>query len=150
LKRNGAVALEGGRELLDRFLEVFRDTYDRHGARATHTPEEIADLLERLPDRVRIHLAIVDGAVAAGLLVLHVSPRTAYTFYICRSADRASEHGVAFLVADLMERLPGRGVRYIDFGPSASDQKFNRGVTFFKEGLGAAGHCRDRWRWDNA
>jgi hypothetical protein len=149
LRRNGAVALEGGRELLDRFLEVFRDTYDRHGAQATHTPEEIADLLDRLPERVRIHLAGLGGEVAAGLLVLHVAPGTAYTFYICRSAHRASEHGVAFLVADLMERLPSRGVRYIDFGPSASDQKFNRGVTFFKEGLGAAGHCRDRWRWDN-
>ena len=52
------------------------------------------------------------------------------------------------IIADLIDRLSQAGYRYLDLGPSASDQKFNKGVSFFKEALGASGQCRDRWRWD--
>jgi hypothetical protein len=81
-------------------------------------------------------------------LVFRLSATVANTFYICSSIEHANEHGATFIIADLIERLSQAGFRYIDFGPSASDQTFNKGVTFFKEGLGALGQCRDRWRWD--
>jgi hypothetical protein len=139
--------VEMGVEGLDHFLKVFRDTYARHGVAATHREDEIRDLLVRLSGRIRLHLAMLDGAPAAGLLVFRLTTEVAYTFYICTSAEHAGEHGAAFLVADLLDRLAATGVRYLDLGPSASDQKLNKGVAFFKEGLGAFGQCRDRWRW---
>jgi hypothetical protein len=148
-QRKGMVELEGGVERLDDFLNVFYDTYERHGVAATHTPEEIRDLLQRLPDRVRIHLAMLGSEVIAGLLVFRLSATIANTFYICSSTKHAGEHGAAFVIAELVHRLAATGCRYLDLGPSASDQKFNKGVTFFKEGLGAFGQCRDRWRWEN-
>jgi hypothetical protein len=147
-QRKGMRGTETGIEGLDDFLKVFRDTYQRHGVAATHTPEEIADLLQRLPDRVRIHLAMLGELPVAGLLVFRLSPTVANTFYICSSKEHADEHGAAFVIADLIDRLSQAGYRYLDFGPSANDQKFNKGVTFFKEGLGAFGQCRDRWRWE--
>ena len=66
-RRKGMVGIETGIEGLDNFLKVFRDTYDRHGVAATHTPDEIRDLLQRLPDRVRIHLAMLGEAPSRGL-----------------------------------------------------------------------------------
>ena len=147
-RRKGMVGIEAGVEGLSDFLEVFRGTYERHGVAATHTPEEIHDLLRRLPDRVRINLAMLGGVPVAGLLVFRLSATVANTFYICSSIEHASEHGAAFIIADLIDRLSQTGFRYLDFGPSASDQNFNRGVTFFKEGLGAVGQCRDRWHWE--
>jgi hypothetical protein len=147
-RRKGMVGVEAGLERFDDFLEVFLDTYDRHGVPATHTPEEIRDLLQRLPDQVRIHLAMLGEVPVAGLLVFRLTSSVANTFYICSSAEHAGEHGAAFVIADLIDRLSQAGYRYLDFGPSANDQKFNRGVTFFKEGLGAFGQCRDRWRWE--
>ena len=147
-RRKGMVGIETGIEGLDNFLKVFRDTYDRHGVAATHTPDEIRDLLQRLPDRVRIHLAMLGEAPVAGLLVFRLTAAVANTFYICSSTEHAAEHGAAFVIADLIDRLSQDGFRYLDFGPSASDQKFNKGVNFFKEGLGAIGQCRDRWRWE--
>jgi hypothetical protein len=149
-QRKGMVRLEGGIEHFDEFLKVFHDTYERHGVAATHTPDEIRDLLERLPDRVRIHLAMLGDDIIAGLLVFRLSATVANTFYICSRTKHATEHGAAFIMADLISRLSQTGCRYLDFGPSASDQKFNSGVAFFKEGLGAFGQCRDRWRWQNA
>ena len=68
--------------------------------------------------------------------------------YICSSSNYTHEHGATFVIAELIDRLSNAGFRYVDFGPSASDQKFSKGVSFFKEGLGAAGQCRDRWLWE--
>jgi hypothetical protein len=70
------------------------------------------------------------------------------TFYICSSSNYTHEHGATFVIAELIDRLSNAGFRYVDFGPSASDHKFSKGVSFFKEGLGAAGQCRDRWLWE--
>jgi hypothetical protein len=147
-RRKGMIGIETGLEGFDDFLKPFRDTYERHGVPATHTPDEIRDLLERLPDRVRIHLAMLGDEPIAGLLVFWLSRSVASTFYICSSTEHSREHGAAFVIADLIDRLSQAGFRYLDLGPSASDQKFNEGVTFFKEGLGAFGQCRDRWRWE--
>src|SRR5262249_38424630 len=129
-RRKGMIGIETGLEGLDDFLKVFRDTYERHGVPATHTPNEIRDLLERLPDRVRIHLAMLKDAPVAGLLVFRLSGSVANTFYICSSAEHPKEHGGAFVIADLIDRVSQAGFSYVDFGPSAHDQKFNKGVTF--------------------
>jgi hypothetical protein len=147
-RRKGMIGIETGLEGFDNFLKLFRETYERHIVPATHTPNEIRDLLERLQDRVRIHLAMLGDVPVAGLLVFRLSGSVANTFYICSSTEHPKEHGAAFVIADLIDRLSQAGYRYLDLGPSASDQKFNKGVSFFKEGLGASGQCRDRWRWE--
>jgi Acetyltransferase (GNAT) domain len=147
-KRKGMIVIESGLDALDDFLRVFHDTYARHGVAATHTPEEIQDLLQRFPDQVRIHLAMLHEIPVAGLLVFKLTASVAYTFYICSNSTYAHEHGASFVIAELIDRLSNAGFRYIDFGPSASDQKFNKGVSFFKEGLGATGQCRDQWLWE--
>jgi hypothetical protein len=149
-RRNGVRGIETGIDGLQDFLLPFRETYSRHGVPATHTEVEIRDLLIRLPDRIRIHLAMLGNVPIAGLLVFHLTKRVATTFYICRSSAHLGAHGPAFLIADAMDRLSTAGFRYLDLGPSASDQKFNQGNTFFKEGLGAVGHCRDLWCWNVA
>ena len=88
-KRKGMIGIESGLDALDDFLKVFRDTYARHGVAATHTPEEIRDLLQRLPDRVRIHLAMLGEIPVAGLLVFKLTASVAYTFYICSNRARS-------------------------------------------------------------
>jgi hypothetical protein len=147
-KRKNMIGIESGLDVLDSFLKLFRETYARHGVSPTHTADEIRYLLQHLPERIRIHLAMFRETPVAGILVFTLNASVAYTFYICSSAEHIHEHGAAFIIADLIDRLSNRGFRYLDLGPSASDKKFNKGVTFFKEGMGAAGHCRDRWLWE--
>jgi hypothetical protein len=146
-RAKGMRAGAGGSECLDDFLAVFRDSYGRHGAAATHSEAEIADLLRRLPDRIKLFTATLDGAPAAGILLFLLNPRVAYSFYICMSDALARASGNLVLFAFLIDWLAERGYRWLDLGPSAHAANFNEGVTFFKEGLGAIGHCRDRWRW---
>ena len=146
-RRKGIAVVEGGSERLDSFLAVFRDTYERHGVAATHSPEEIADLLRRLPQRVRLYLAMLGDVPVAGLMVLLLNTRVAYSFYICRSTAHAQERGNLVAFAALLDRLGEQGYCWLDMGPSARLGNFGEGVAFFKEGLGASGYCRDRWFW---
>lgn len=147
-RRKGVRCVEVGLESFNEFILPFRDTYSRHGTQPTHSEDEIRDLLTRLPNRIRVHLAKLDDIPIAALLVFHVTRSVATTFYICRSAGHLGANGPAILIANAMDRLGEAGFRYLDLGPSASDHKINDGNTFFKEGLGAVGHCRDRWQWD--
>jgi hypothetical protein len=139
--------VEGGLDQLTPFLSVYEDTYQRHGVPPTHSAAEIADLLQRLPDRVRVHLVFLDASPVAGMLVFLINPRVAYTFYICVSTAHAREPGSVVAFASLIDSLGAQGYRWLDLGPTARAGNFNSGVTSFKEGLGGKGYCRDQWNW---
>jgi hypothetical protein len=146
--RNGAAAVEAGVDGLDQFAPVFRETYARHGVNPTHTLAEMEHLLHNFPDRLRIILARQEGVVTAGILVMQLTPAVATTFYICSAANRARSQGPLVAIAQCLEGLGRRGCRWLDLGPSGSDTRLNPGVMFFKEGLGAVGHCRSQWFWN--
>jgi hypothetical protein len=146
-RRHGIVASEHGVDALPAFLDVFADTYRRHGTTPTHTPEEIRDLMQRLPDRVRIWLARVDDVTVSGVLLFHLNARTAYAFYICDVAAYRHMNGTTTLMAAIIDALAERGLSCLDLGPSASDRHFNAGVIHFKEGIGARPFCRDTYHW---
>ena len=145
--RRGVTISHGGSDLLAPFAELFRETYARHETTATHSEAELADLLQRLPGRVEITLAALEGKPVAGILVFRLNDRAAQTIYICSSAEHARENGTVAAFAALIDRLAAAGVRALDLGPSASSHRINEGVVFFKEGLGATGQTRDRWSW---
>jgi Acetyltransferase (GNAT) domain len=147
-RKQGVTARECGVEELSPFLAVFEDTYRRLEAKPAHSPAEIADLLQRLPDRVKIHLAQHEGRTIAGLLVLHLNTHVANTYYICTADGAMNLHGNLAAIADLMDTLGDRGYRWLDLGPSSSGDHFNAGVTTFKEGMGSVRQARERWRWD--
>lgn len=146
--RAGLRHLRIGHEGLDRFLPVFFDTYQRHGSAPTHSPDELRDLMTRLPDRIFVHMALDGEEPVAGIVVFRLTADVATVFYICTGARHAKSNGAAFAIAGAIGELADAGVRYLDLGPSASDANFNSGVSFFKEGFGATGLCRARWRWE--
>jgi hypothetical protein len=148
-RRKGVVVTETGIEGLGEFLELFVETYARLGALPTHTPEEIEDLFRRLPARLRIWSATLEGTTIASVLVFELNRKICNTFYICDRASHREFHGVTVLFAEAVDVLAKRGFRYLDLGPSASSAHFNSGVVSFKESLGARAFCRDQWRWQN-
>jgi Acetyltransferase (GNAT) domain len=148
-RRRGVVVTETGIEGLGEFLELLAETYARLEALPTHTPEEIESLFRRIPARLRIWSAKLDGTTIASVLLFVLNRNICNTFYICDRASHREFHGVTVLFAEIIDVLANRGFRYLDLGPSASSAHFNRGVVSFKESLGARAFCRDRWRWRN-
>ena len=148
-RQKGVVVTEAGIEGLGEFLELLAETYARLEALPTHTPEEIGSLFHRIPARLRIWSAKLEGITIASALLFVLNRNICNTFYICDRASHREFHGVTVLVAEAIDALAKRGFRYLDLGPSASSAHFNRGVVSFKESLGARAFCRDRWRWQN-
>ena len=146
--RAGIETVIGGKELLDGFTVVLEATYQRHGVAPTHTLEELTDLMDRMPERFRIALARHEGRPVAGLFLMRMNDRVENAFYICQTTEDAPLNGGLALFATVLDRLGEEGIAILDLGPSSMpDGSLNRGVCFFKEGIGAIGYCRDRWRW---
>lgn len=138
----------GGAELLEGFLVAFRETYARHGVAPTHTPEELPDLLRRLPERFRIVLQSFEGRPVAALFLMKMSAVAENAFYICATSEDGALNASLAMFAWTLDHLAAEGTTLLDLGPSSMpDGSLNRGVCFFKESLGATGYCRDRWTW---
>jgi hypothetical protein len=148
-RQKGVIVTEAGVEALGEFLELFAETYARLQALPAHTPQDIETLFYRLPTRLRIWSAKLEGKPIAGVLLFILNHNICTTFYICDCVSHREFHGSTVLLAELADVLARRGFRYIDLGPSASSTHFNHGVVNFKESLGARAFCRDRWRWRN-
>jgi hypothetical protein len=134
---------------LDDFFGLLSDTYERFGRLPTHSREELADLLSRVPGKLRLFLCAYEGIEIAGILLFVLNNIVANTFYICESEAHKKLCGPAVLVAHIIEKMAIEGFRYLDLGPSVSDIHLNQGVVFFKEGFGTRGFCRETWRWDS-
>ncbi len=148
--KKGLQPREVGAGKLDDFLRLLSETHARLGTCTTHSREELADLLGRLPGRVRLFLCAYEGTEIAGVMVFMLNNIVANTFYICESEAHKKLCGPAVLIAHIIEQMAIEGLRYVDLGPSVSDVHFNRGVVFFKEGFAARGFCRETWRWECA
>jgi hypothetical protein len=146
-RRRGVCVLSGGSELLSAFLPLMEETYRRLTAEPTHTPSQLQDLLVRLPDRVRIFLAVLNDEAIAGALVFLLNDVTAYSFYHVMSQRHADANGNKVVFAEMIDRFAASGFRWLDLGPSASLDDSNDSVVFFKEGLGAVGQRRSTWIW---
>ncbi|MBF0613509.1 MAG: GNAT family N-acetyltransferase, partial [Magnetococcales bacterium] len=131
--RMGIKFIESGKENLAHFIELFNETYQRHGVSPTHSETEIADLMQRFPERIRLHLAFFEDHPVAGVLLFHVTKQVAYTFYICRNQAYAKYYGTSALFTDIVCRLSATGFTHVDLGPSASKMNFNYGVAKYKE-----------------
>lgn len=147
-RRRGVSTRSGGSELLEPFLGLFRETYERLGTHATHSEEELAWLLRRLPDRVGITLAEFAGEPIAGIFVFYLNDVSAQIPYICSTRLHSRENGTVAAFAYLLDQLGQRRIRSLDLGPSASPTRINANVVFFKEGMGAVAQARRRLSWE--
>ena len=138
-RRKGVVVTEAGIEGLGAFLGLLAETHARLGSLPTHTPEEIETLLHRLPAHIRIWSAHLGELTIASVLLFVLNGSICNTFYICDRASHRAFHGLTVLLAEIADSLARRGFHYLDLGPSASSEHFNRGVVSFKESSGREG-----------
>jgi hypothetical protein len=147
-ERKGACVREASADELEAFYNVLLANRSRHGAKPTHTLEELQTLMKLIPSAVRLFLCKVGEAVAGGALVFELNERVAYNFYPCHNEAYTDLRPALLVGVRVIEHYMRRGFRYLDLGPSTfDDYVLNDGLTSFKESLGARGYCRDSWRW---
>ncbi len=130
------------------FWEVMEKTFDKHGARPTHTREEFAHLIETLPDQVYVDVAYDRaGAPAAGIGYMVINRRTNSAFYFCQDPERRNEQALTLLIMHALEASRRSGFDYFDFGTSSVDMVPREGVFRFKEAFSKTAVFRETFEW---
>jgi hypothetical protein len=116
---------------------------DRHGATATHTPEELRLLAGRFPENIRTFVARRDGRLLAGAVVF-LNGHVVHTQYLANSEEGLSCGALDFVVASLIRNVFADR-RWFSFGISTENggQDLNTGLLAYKEGFGGHGVTHD-------
>jgi hypothetical protein len=130
-------------DLLERVLA------ERHGAKPTHSLDELRKLAGRFPDNIKLVSAHRDGAMLAGIILYEYGP-VAHTQYMA-SGEEGLACGALDLLVDYVvnEYCPSR-YRYVSFGISTERDGtlLNPGLSAQKEMFGARGVVHDWYRID--
>jgi len=110
---------------------------EKHGAKPTHTLEEITLLKERFPENIR-QFNVYDGEVIVAGTTIFDTPSVAHSQYISGNKDKNTLGSLDFLHNYLITDV-FKTKRYFDFGISHENQgrNINSGLLYWKEGFGA-------------
>jgi hypothetical protein len=129
------------------FWQVLARNLERHGARPTHSCEELAALRGLCPDAVQLFAAFEGERLVAGVLALACNASAAHTFYFASERDAQPRRPLNLVVVEVLRWALLRGLRYVNFGISteAGGAHVNAGLFRFKESFGGGGVTRVLW-----
>ena len=113
---------------------------ERHGARPTHSLEEMCRLSRLCPDNIALHVVLLDGRVIAGI-VEYYERGWIHTQYMANTAVGRSNYALDGLLGARLHSACAAGIQWYSFGSSMQDggQNVNKGLLQYKESLGAVG-----------
>jgi hypothetical protein len=138
--KESGITLASGSEYLPEFWQVVEHNLcTRHGARPTHTLEEISELQQLFPDRIECLVGQLDGEIVGGTVLFRLG-HVVHTQYIA-SYPRGRAHSVLDLVLEeAITAAQTGGCRYFSFGTSMEREgSLNEGLHRFKSEFGAGG-----------
>jgi hypothetical protein len=141
--RNG-VAVEWSDDFAA-FWSVLEENLQRHGARPTHSLDEIERLRSLCgPDRIRLAVGRVGGALAAGVVVFVATPQVFHSFYIAQDYAYQQTRALGAVVDHLIGWGAAEGFDWFNLGISTESRGrvINWGLFRFKEGFGGTGFAR--------
>jgi hypothetical protein len=121
----------------------------RHGAKPTHTLDEIRKLHELLPDGFRLLAAYKDGAMVGGIVLVTIHDQALYTLYMAQEYTAQQYHPMHLLVLEAIKLGLCEGRRVLHLGVSTEDggRVINEGLFFFKESFGCRPVRRESWEF---
>lgn len=132
---------------LEELWPVVEETFERHGTRPTHSYEELADLLNRCPQDIRIVIARLDKRPVAGIVEFRITNYVNSSFYFCQNSVGAEVQALSLLVDFSIHRAQVEGYKLYDFGTSTVKMNARPNIFRFKEGFGAEGIFRETMEW---
>jgi len=146
-KKNGVEVRESDR--FDLFWPIVDDVLmSRHGARPTHTLEEIELLRSRFPSNIRLFGAFLDGEMVSGGVVFETE-EVCHTQYLSTGEAGRKARGLDLLVAVLIEDVYATK-DWFSFGISTEDggKVLNEGLIRYKESYGGRAALHDFYELD--
>ena len=140
-KALSAVSLSSDPGHLEALWAVIAENLARkHGARPVHSVHELMLLRHRFPDQISLRVALIDGAVEAGI-VLFNSINVWHAQYIAASETAYTISALDAVFDAAIRDAHQIGARYFDFGISTEQEGhlLNDGLHRFKTEFGGGG-----------
>jgi hypothetical protein len=134
---------------VNRFWSVLEATFRKHGASATHTANELQDLMTRFPHDITVDVAYHEGRAVAGLTAFAANSRVNSSFYLCQDPECQHLQALSLIVLRGLEGSQQHGFRYFDFGTSSVNMQARENVFRFKESFTKIGMFRETFEWKN-
>jgi hypothetical protein len=120
----------------------------RHGARPTHTLEEIKELIRRYPEKIKLVAAFYQEAMISGVVLFLLNSRVINCFYIAQDYNYQQLRPLNLVFYRLIDWGMKKGCHYLDWGISTENKgsQVNYGLFRFKEEFGGRGLLRETYR----
>ena len=126
------------------FYAILKNNLEiRHGVSPTHTLEELINLFNLFPNKIRLFAAFFDELMIAGVVTFQVNQRVLLAFYISHNERYSDLRAVNILFYNIFEWAIKSKFKIFDFGIFTVNGKPNMGLGRFKENFGASGIFRD-------
>ena len=111
---------------------------EKHGVRPVHTVEELAYLMDRFPDNIKLFVSSKQDTMMSGI-VIYESENVAHGQYAANS-NAGRTIGAQDIIEDYLINEYYKDKRYFDFGISTLKlgKELNEGLLIRKEGFGAS------------
>lgn len=130
------------------FWVVMEKTFEKHGAKPTHTFQEFRWLCDHLPDHVYVDVAYLDDRPVAGIGFFMINRRVNSSFYLCQDPEFQTMQALSLLIYEALIRCQQSGFDWFDFGTSSARMQGRGNLFQFKESFGAVGWFRDTYLWE--
>jgi len=131
------------------FYNLLEETMSGHAATPTHSREELFNLKQRFPDRIKFIIAWQENKPIAGICQFRVCQNLSVSFYLCQSEQHKHLQGLSFIIEKALEKSREIGIRWYDLGTSTNLSVPRDSVFRFKESFGARAYFRRSYRWQN-
>ena len=126
------------------FYAILKNNLEiRHGVSPTHSLEELINLFNLFPDKIRLFAAFLDGMMIAGVVTFQINQRVLLAFYISHDERYSHLRAVNILFYNIFEWAIESKFKVFDFGIFTVNGEPNMGLGRFKENFGASGIFRD-------
>ena len=131
---------------LSDFYSLLEQQSKRKQTKPTHNEKELCELVRLLPGRLRLFGAKSSNQLISAVLVIIISSKIAYTFYIVSRDFETNPGATLVTITHIAKTLKNEGLHWLDLGPS-TDSRFrvNTGLEMFKNSLGSILFTRDEW-----
>ncbi len=126
------------------FYTILKNNLEiRHGVSPTHTLEELINLFNLFPDKIRLFAAFLDELMIAGVVTFQINKRVLLAFYISHDERYSDLRAVNVLFYNIFDWAIESKLKIFDFGIFTVNGEPNMGLGRFKENFGASGIFRD-------
>ncbi|WP_237389686.1 peptidoglycan bridge formation glycyltransferase FemA/FemB family protein [Bacillus sp. USDA818B3_A] len=145
---NSGVVVKENNDLAGYWGILESNLLKRHNSHPTHTYNEILDLRQRFPEKIKLFSAFYEKKMIAGVLVFILNNRVLNCFYICHDENFQQLRPLNLVFSALIQLGVNEGFHFLDWGISTENKgkAVNQGLFKFKEGFAGRGVLRETYR----